>query len=349
MRRELAEANNQDLLTEVKAVQKARGWTFERSWNHVMSTQPAFKRSTSVEGKSKVAAQKAREEEREKYRSYAKIEARAKELITESGGRMLMGTALSLARRDPVVNSSSADDQRLKEARDKLEEEKERHRQMEVGTTAEEIEKHTKVLALARKLMSRDTSMGIDEAIRRVYRENPSLVPVMPGKTASARYAAPLESSYLVRAEHAVQFDGLPAVIQYMPPGRSTICPSVDGKPKQITVNVGPGTAAALQADLIRLLSENVRPFIDFNHSEGAAAAIPKRFFWKDGEGVMLELDWTGAGKTAVAGRDFSHFSATFTLSKDGDAINLPPSGPVGSLVNNPAFRSGKRLMAMAR
>jgi hypothetical protein len=314
----------------VEAVRKAnQTWTFERSWDAVEREQrfPASEPSTQ-EVRSRVP--------------FHQVEAAARQLMV-SQPRLTFGAALILAREQ------TPEDPAVKDARSKLEEEKERHRQMESGQTAEEIEKHTKVLALARKLMSRDTSMGIDEAIRRVYRENPSLVPVMPGKTASARYAAPLESSYLVRAEHAVQFDGLPAVIQYMPPGRSTICPSVDGKPKQITVNVGPGTAAALQADLIRLLSENVRPFIDFNHSEGAAAAIPKRFFWKDGEGVMLELDWTGAGKTAVAGRDFSHFSATFTLSKDGDAINLPPSGPVGSLVNNPAFRSGKRLMAMAR
>jgi phage I-like protein len=93
-----------------------------------------------------------------------------------------------------------------------------------------------------------------------------------------------------------------------MPAGRSTINPNVNGKPRLITVNVTSATAAVLQADQIKLLSENVRPFLDFDHEGRTAAAIPRRFFWKPGEGVMLEIDWTGAGKAAISGRDYSYF-----------------------------------------
>jgi hypothetical protein len=76
-------------LAEVKAVQKARGWDFTRAWSHVMAEQPAFARSSStkVDG-------------READRSYARIEAAAKRLVAESGGRLTMGEALRRARSE---------------------------------------------------------------------------------------------------------------------------------------------------------------------------------------------------------------------------------------------------------
>ena len=85
---------------------------------------------------------------------------------------------------------------------------------------------------------------------------------------------------------------------------------------------------------------------LDFDHEGRTAAAIPRRFFWKPGEGVILEIDWTGAGKAAISGRDYSYFSPCFMLSEDGDPSGLPPSGAIGSLVNSPAFRSIKRIAA---
>jgi hypothetical protein len=105
--------------------------------------------------------------------------------------------------------------------------------------------------------------------------------------------------------------------------------------------------AMALQLDLQKLLRQNVRPYVDFDHVGGAAAALPKRFYWTD-EGVMLELDWTNAGKTAVSGRDYSYFSPTFLLDESGDPAGLPQAGSIGSLVNNPAFRSIRRIAARA-
>jgi phage I-like protein len=154
----------------------------------------------------------------------------------------------------------------------------------------------------------------------------------------------------MVTAQYAepMPLDGQPsAVIQYMPAGRTTINPSVNGQAKELTVNVTEKTAAALQLDLQKLLRQNVRPYVDFDHVGGAAAAIPKRFYWTD-EGVMLELDWTNAGRTAVSGRDYSYFSPTFFVSEAGDPSGLPQSGAIGSLVNNPAFRSIRRIAARA-
>jgi hypothetical protein len=89
MEHELTAANNVDLLKEVQAVQRNRGWTFDRSWSHVLATQPAYQRNSST-STSLVAA---------KERSYAMVEARAHALIRESGGRMTMSEALSRARK----------------------------------------------------------------------------------------------------------------------------------------------------------------------------------------------------------------------------------------------------------
>ena len=37
MKRELVAASNHDLLIEVKAAQKARGWDFSRAWDYVLA------------------------------------------------------------------------------------------------------------------------------------------------------------------------------------------------------------------------------------------------------------------------------------------------------------------------
>lgn len=151
----------------------------------------------------------------------------------------------------------------------------------------------------------------------------------------------------LIQSELLVDLHGeLPSEIMYFPAGASTLNPSVNGEAKQISVNVSKTTADVLQAELETLNKENVRPFIDFDHHGGAAAAIPKRFIWKEGEGVMLELDWTGAGKSAVGGRDYNYFSPTFLLDDKGDVAGIPKTGSIGALVNNPAFRKIKPIHA---
>ena len=155
-----------------------------------------------------------------------------------------------------------------------------------------------------------------------------------------------MSETYLITSAYSVPLNGeTPAEIMYMPVGRSTIRANVNGKPKEITVNVTPKTADVLQASLTKLFTEPVQPFIDFNHKEDESAAIPTRFNWSP-EGVMLALDWTSAGKAAVEGKTYRYFSPTFLLSEAGDPSSLPETGPVGALTNNPAFRRMKRITA---
>lgn len=156
-----------------------------------------------------------------------------------------------------------------------------------------------------------------------------------------------MSDDLLITSAYSVPLNGeTPAEIMFFPAGKSKIRASVNGKPKEISVNVTQATASAMQSSLDRLLAEPVEPFIDFDHKSEAAAAVPKAFAWRDGEGVMLALDWTSAGKSAVEGKTYRYFSPTFLITEAGEPSSLPDSGPVGALVNNPAFRKMKRISA---
>lgn len=97
----------------------------------------------------------------------------------------------------------------------------------------------------------------------------------------------------------------------------------------------------------IRIAEENVRPIIDFDHKHsGPAAAIPTAFRYEEGKGIVLALDWTRAGREAIEGKDFSYFSPEFLINDDGTPGGLPSRGPLGALVNNPAFREIPRIAA---
>lgn len=137
-----------------------------------------------------------------------------------------------------------------------------------------------------------------------------------------------------------------PDELMYFPAGTHKVKANVNGQPRQVSVTVSSQTASVLQADLEQLLLQSVEPFIDFNHRCEESAAIPKSFSWKEGEGVMLNLEWTSAGKSAVEGKTYRYFSPTFLLSETGVPSGLPETGPVGALTNNPAFRSIKRIAA---
>ena len=141
------------------------------------------------------------------------------------------------------------------------------------------------------------------------------------------------------------------AQIVYIPEGVHNITPSVDGVAKNVTVNMtaenGQGIAEIMQASLTERLEQNVRPYFDFDHNDtGPAAALPKRFYYEEGKGLMMELEWTGSGKQAIDARDYSYFSPTFHLGDDGIPVGLPSTGPAGSLVNEPAFRNIPRIAA---
>lgn len=137
----------------------------------------------------------------------------------------------------------------------------------------------------------------------------------------------------------------------YIPEGEHTLTPLVDGKPKTIKLSLLPdeGVAIAHRLDqaLKERLSANVRPFFDFDHKEtGPASALPKRFYYVEGEGVRCEVEWTGSGKRAIESNDYSYFSPTFLLGQGNQIAGLPPSGAIGALVNEPAFRSMPRVAA---
>lgn len=144
--------------------------------------------------------------------------------------------------------------------------------------------------------------------------------------------------------------DGLPSEVVYLPEGEHTITPMVNGKAKQITVRIpadkGASIAASLQAALVTRQAGNVRPWFDFEHKAGKAAALPTAFRYEPGKGIMASVEWTGAGKAAIEGKDFSYLSPTFLVDSDGYPSGLPDRGPLAALVNEPAFREIPRIAA---
>lgn len=134
-----------------------------------------------------------------------------------------------------------------------------------------------------------------------------------------------------------------PGEIVYLPEGVHKITPFVNGKPKQVTVKLdakrGPAIAARLQQDLEKRLKQNVRPWIDFNHEGRASAGNPVSVRYVEGKGIVMALEWSDGGIAAVQGKDFRYFSPSFNLAPNGEPGGLPERGPVGGLVNEPAFR----------
>ena len=134
-----------------------------------------------------------------------------------------------------------------------------------------------------------------------------------------------------------------------MPAGRHSICCSKDDAPAEIEVNVDEELVSVLNEQLqaARALADAgkaSRPYIDFDHAGGEAAAIPTEFFWADG--IRLRVEWTAAGAAAVSGRVYSYFSPEFFADKSGKVTAIPAVGPIGALVNTPAFQEIERIAA---
>jgi hypothetical protein len=314
---------------EVQAVRKLHpAWAFEQSWNHVMAVRPDLKTST-VES-NRIEAKLAHFQERAKWKTEVQVEAAARQLMS-ADPRLCYGAALKCVRgEDPEPKAGQ--DPRIAEALGKL-------KILEDDKSEAGIQRHVKFLGEVKKLLSRDTSMTHSEAINRVIREHPEL---WPTKAMARHRGSPGQT--LVECEYSVPLVGkCPAEIMYMPAGKSTIRANVNGRAKEITVDVSPMTTGLLQASLLRLLAEPVTPFIDFLHRGEEATAMPKGFRWTP-EGVMMSLDWTSAGKAAVEGNTYRWFSLTFLLNEAGNPAGLPETGPVGAFTNNPAFRRMKSL-----
>ena len=134
--------------------------------------------------------------------------------------------------------------------------------------------------------------------------------------------------------------------IVFLPEGQHRISATVGGKPKTVDVSVDASVLAAFEEDLAKRQAANVRPFGGFDHRAGAASFIPKSFRYEEGVGLVLDVEWTAAGRSAIEGRDYSYFSPTFLLSAAGVPYGLAPRGEVGSLVNDPAFEEIPRIAA---
>jgi len=134
---------------------------------------------------------------------------------------------------------------------------------------------------------------------------------------------------------------GVPEEFVYIPEGKHKIFPK--SNPEGIWVNMpaerGEVVAAAFNKDLERRQKQNVKPWIDFEHAnKGPSAGEPTKFRYEKGKGLMCSATWSNAGRAAIEGKDFRYFSGRFDL--EGEIpCGLPDRGPLGGLVNEPAFR----------
>jgi phage I-like protein len=151
--------------------------------------------------------------------------------------------------------------------------------------------------------------------------------------------------THRVTAAFIHPLDASQGTIVFMPEGTHSITACVDGSPKTIEVVVDSRVLAAFNEDLKQRQESNVRPFGGFDHQKGAASFIPLEFRYEDGVGLMLDVEWTQAGRQAIEGKDYSYFSPSFIL-KGGIPLGLPKRGEVGSLVNDPAFEDIPRIAA---
>lgn len=142
-----------------------------------------------------------------------------------------------------------------------------------------------------------------------------------------------------------------PGEIVYLPIGSHKIHATVRDKPGEVTVNIpaekGEAIAAALNAALQKRISSTVRPRLAFDHARtGPASGHPQSFRFDPEKGIMLAAGWSRAGRAAIEGEDFSYFSPTFLIDDGGFPSGLPDKGEIGSLVDEPAFRTIGRIAA---
>lgn len=138
----------------------------------------------------------------------------------------------------------------------------------------------------------------------------------------------------------------VPDDIQWMPPGTHTITALKEGKPFTLTVDANEAlatrVAGALQARRgAAAAGREDLPFFDFNHEDREASGHPVEIYWAGDDpvtgGIRAKVQWTEAGKSALAGRAFRRFSPEFGLTKDG---RITAAGVnMGGLVNRAAFK----------
>ena len=148
----------------------------------------------------------------------------------------------------------------------------------------------------------------------------------------------------------------LPDNIQWMPPGKHTISPSVNGKPANFEIEVNEALAREFNAQLqaMRQAAAQGRgdePYLDANHEDGEAMAHVTELYWGGDDpktgGIRARVKWTDAGASAVKGRSYRRFSPQWQLDEDtGKPVGITSN--LGGLVNRAAFRNIAPVMARA-
>ena len=119
-------------------------------------------------------------------------------------------------------------------------------------------------------------------------------------------------------------------------------------KPVKELVSVGAADGARLNAQLQELAKANARPFLDYDHAGGEASGWPVEIAWQEADidlpaGIYVRVEWASRGADLIAGKGYRYFSPEWVMDKEGK-VQLPQSGPLGGLVNNPAFREMRRI-----
>lgn len=133
--------------------------------------------------------------------------------------------------------------------------------------------------------------------------------------------------------------------IIYLPEGERLIRPATH--PDGIIINVTRDCFDIMATAWLAKLNEATRPVFYFDHTRGeAAATFSEPLRWEDGKGIMIKPDWTGAGKSAIEGRNYSYFSPRFKVDENGRPVGFLSGAEVGSLTNQPAFVGVQQLAA---
>jgi phage I-like protein len=136
--------------------------------------------------------------------------------------------------------------------------------------------------------------------------------------------------------------------IMYMPGGVHRIHASKGDEEVTMDVLVDQSAAEVLQASLVAAHNTRQRPYFDFDHEDGPAAAWPKAFVWQDAPepGIYAKVEWSDVGQASILGKRYRAFSPQFFASDDEPARIAGAGLNMGGLVNNPAFKALTPLWA---
>ena len=124
-----------------------------------------------------------------------------------------------------------------------------------------------------------------------------------------------------------------------------------DGAPYKLRVNPSVLSAKRMEAarQLVARDARQVQPYFDYNHEDKEASGYPKRFWWKDGLGVMADVEWTQSAVAKITGAtpEFQAFSPRIPIDEEtGEALGLFLNS--GGLVNRPLFGAKTKISVSA-